>query len=173
MQLDTDYTHQNVKKENSNNHICKRSKSQIEIDEQEKIETDRKMTMGNYNDFSKSEHQMRKKILKPKPSDNDKIARISRRSNLSNQEYEHWWYDCWFTYEFLKEPSELSSKPEEGIGNLTSLTMIFQIIPSQMDGNWLFHTLNNFVFSGQYSTEDIRNEICAFLNERRIYTRIF
>ena len=44
MQLDIDYTHQNVKKENINNHFCKRSRSQIEIDEEkEKIDTSRKM----------------------------------------------------------------------------------------------------------------------------------
>ena len=82
---------------------------------------------------------------------------------LSNQEYEQWWYDSWFTDEFSEESSEVSSEPEENIRNLTSLTEIFQIIPSQIDGNWLFHTLNNLVFGGQYSAEDIRNEIYAFL----------
>ena len=55
------------------------------------------------------------KILKTKPSENYKIARISRRSTLSNQEYEHWWYDSWFTDEFSEELSELSSKLEESI----------------------------------------------------------
>ena len=48
------------------------------------------------------------KILKTKPSDNDQIARISRRSTLSNQEYERWWYDSWLTDEFSEESSELS-----------------------------------------------------------------
>ena len=38
MQLDTDYTHQNVKKEHTNYHFCKRSRSQIEIDKEEKID---------------------------------------------------------------------------------------------------------------------------------------
>ena len=46
---------------------------------------------------------------------------------------------------------------------MTSLTEIFQIIPSQIDENWFFHTLNNLVFSGKYSAEETRNEICAFL----------
>ena len=35
-----------------------------------------------------------------------------------------------------------------------------------MDRNWLFHTLNNLnnlVFGGQYSAEEIINEICAFI----------
>ena len=58
------------------------------------------MTKRNYNDFSIPEHQMMKKILKTKPSNNDQIARISRRSTLPDQEYEHWWYDSWFTDEF-------------------------------------------------------------------------
>ena len=45
--------------------------------------------MKNDNYFSKSEHQIMKKIPKTKPSDNDKIARIIRRSTLSNQQYRH------------------------------------------------------------------------------------
>ena len=32
-----------------------------------------------------------------------------------------------------------------------------------MNRNWLLHTLNNSVFSGQYSSEEIKkNEICVF-----------
>ena len=73
--------------------------------------------MRNYNDSNKSEHQMIK-ILKTKPSDNNQIVWISRRSTLSNQEYERWWYDSWFTDEFSEESLELSSEPEESIRNL-------------------------------------------------------
>ena len=73
--------------------------------------------MKNYNDSSISEHQMMK-ILKTKSSDNNQIVKISRRSTLSNQEYEHWWYDSWFTDELKEESSELSSTPEESIRNL-------------------------------------------------------
>ena len=44
MQLDTDYTHQNVKNGNVNNLCGKRRRSQIEIDEEEEeIDTSRKM----------------------------------------------------------------------------------------------------------------------------------
>ena len=93
--------------------------------------------MRNYNDSSISEHQMMK-ILKTKPGDNNQIVRISRRSTLSNQEYEQWWYDSWFTDEFSEESSELSSESEESIRNLTSLTEIFQIILRHRNGNWLF-----------------------------------
>ena len=73
-----------------------------------------------------------------KSNDNDQISRIGRRSTQSNQEYEQWWYDSWFTDEFSEESSELSSEPEESTKNLTSLTEIYRIIPSQIDGNWLF-----------------------------------
>ena len=34
-----------------------------------------------------------------------------------------------------------------------------------MDGNWLFHILNNLEFGGKYSAEEIRNEICVFNNK--------
>ena len=53
------------------------------------------------------------KILKTKPRDNNQIVRISRGSTLSNQEYEHWWYDSWFTDEFSEESSEQSSEPDK------------------------------------------------------------
>ena len=67
--------------------------------------------MRNYNNSSVSE-QLMMKILMTKPSDNNHIVRICRRSTLSNQEYEHWWYDSWFTDELSEESSELSSELE-------------------------------------------------------------
>ena len=107
MQLDTDFSPKCIRNKTSRIIFEKRSRSQIEIDEEEKIDTSRKFDkMRNYNDFNKSEHQMMK-ILKTKPSNNNKIIRICRRSTLSNQEYEHLWYDCWFTDEFSEESSEL------------------------------------------------------------------
>ena len=50
------------KKENINNHFCKRTRSQIDIDEdEEKIDTSSKNDkMRNYNDFSISEHIYRR-----------------------------------------------------------------------------------------------------------------
>ena len=44
MQLDTDYTHQNVKEKKHQQSFLKRSRSQIEIDEEVEIDTSRKMT---------------------------------------------------------------------------------------------------------------------------------
>ena len=61
--------------------------------------------------------------------------------------------DYMIAEELKEESSELFSEPEENIRNLISLTDIFQIIPIQMDGNWLFHTLNNLVFGRQYFAE--------------------
>ena len=78
------------KKENAKNLFCKRRISQIEIDEEEeKIDTSSKNDkIRNNNDSSISEYQMRKRMMKTKLIDKDQIARISRRSTLSNQEYE-------------------------------------------------------------------------------------
>ena len=63
---------------------------------------------------------------------------------------------------FSKELSDLSSEPEASTRYLALLTEIFQTILSQIVRNWLFHTFNYLVFDGQYSAEEIRNEICAF-----------
>ena len=50
----------------------KRTRPQIEIDEEEKIDTSSKnYNIRNDNDSIKSEYQMRKSMLKTKPSDND------------------------------------------------------------------------------------------------------
>ena len=116
----------------------------------------------NDNDSSISEYQMRKRMMKTKPSDNDQIARINRRSTLFSQEYEQWWYDSWFTDEFIEESSELSSKSEENIRNLISLTEIFKIIPSQMDENWFFHTLNNLLLQNLNWNKSLIEKIWMF-----------
>ena len=50
---------------------------------------------------------------------------------------------------------------------MISLTMIFQIIPSQMDWNWPFHTLNNLEFGEQYLADEIWNKICTFLKRKK------
>ena len=71
---------------------------------------------------------MRKKILKIKHC--DQIVKSSRRFTLSDQEYDQWWNDSWFTDKLSEESSELSNEPEESIRNLTLLTEIFNIIPS-------------------------------------------
>ena len=75
---------------------------------------------------------MRKKILKVKPSDNDQIARISRRSTLLNQEYEQWWYDSWFIDEFSEESSELSSESEE----FKKFDFTYWDIQNHLELNW-------------------------------------
>ena len=49
-----------------------------------------KITKENYNNSSISEYQMRKKMVKTKPGDNDQIIKSFRRSTLSNQECEQY-----------------------------------------------------------------------------------
>ena len=43
MQLDADYTQRNVRESKHQQSFCKRSRSQIEIDEEEKIDASRKI----------------------------------------------------------------------------------------------------------------------------------
>ena len=62
----------------------------------------------------------------------------------------------------------------DSIRNLTSLTENFQIIICQMDWNRLFHTLNNLAFGGQYSAEEIRNNIWTFLiSKKNLYENLW
>ena len=42
-----------------------------------------------------------------------------------------------------------------------------------MDGNWLFHMLNNLVFGRQYSTEEIRNEIYILIRKKHLYKNLW
>ena len=72
---------------------------------------------------------MRKKILKAKPNDNNKVGRLKKIYSFRSRVWV-WWYDSWYTDKFSEESSGLSSEQEESIENLTSLTEIFQIIPS-------------------------------------------
>ena len=36
-----------------------------------------------------------------------------------------------------------------------------------MDGNWLFHILNNLIFDGLLSPEDLRNELYDFMIRKK------
>ena len=62
-----------------------------------------------------------------------------------------------------KNHQALSSEPEESIRNLTSLTEILQSFLVKWTKINFFNMLNNLIFGGQYSAEEIRNQICAFL----------
>ena len=121
--------------------------------------------MRNYNGSSTSERQMIK-ILKTKPSvmikspelAEDLLCQISSMSTYVRLQI-YWWVP-----RRIIRATECTRRKYK---NLTLLTEIFQIILSHMAGNWLFHTLNNSVFSGQKAAEEIRNEICAFLIRKK------
>ena len=111
------------------------------------------------------------RMLKTKPSDNDQIARINRRSTLSNQEYEQWWNDNWFTDEFSEESSELSNEPEENIRNLTSLIEILQIFPRQMDRNLIFPHIEQFgIWRTIFKRRNKKWNLC-FFNKKEAFIR--
>ena len=119
--------------------------------------------MTKWGTIAISVFQMRKRMLKTKSSDNDQIVRISRRSTLSDQEYELWWYDSWFTDMFSKESSELSSEPEESTRNLVPLTEIFQIIPSQIYKNLTFPHMEQFnICWSVFSRRDQKLNLCFY-----------
>ena len=132
------------KKGNIKNLFGQRTKSQIEIDEKvQKIDTSCKnYKMRNYNDSSISEHQMGKKLLKTKPVIIIKLPGLAEDLFYQIKSMSS---DNTIVDEFSENSSGLSSEPEESKGNLTLLTKILYIIPRQVEGNWLFHSLNNLV----------------------------
>ena len=44
---------------------------------------------------------------------------------------------------------------------------MFWIIPSESDGNWIFHTLNNVVLGWQSSASDMWSEIWNYLEKKK------
>ena len=80
----------------------------------------------------------------------------------------------WELYFFKdKSTDEFSVYSDEFQNNVTALTSQFKIIPSWIDGNYLFYTLNNIDFGGQLKTKSIRDEICDFLHKKEIYKHIW
>ena len=81
------------------------------------------------------------------------------------------WY---FTDEITDKSSEYSYESEEANNNFLELTSRFRIVPSEADGNCLFHTLNNIVFGSNLTAKNIREEICDFLiKKKEIYRHIW
>ena len=81
-------------------------------------------------------------MLKSIFEDSHKLIKVNRRSTLTDNQLD----DCFGSDIFTDESSEYSGESDEDEINTTSLTSIFKIIPSETDGNCLFHTLNNIVF---------------------------
>ena len=112
-------------------------------------------------------------MLKSISEDSHKLIKVNRRSTLTDNQLENCFGSDIFTDEITDESSEYSGESDEDEINTTPLTSIFKIIPSETDGNCLFHTLNNIVFGGQFTAEYIREEICYFIiKKRQIYEHL-
>ena len=119
------------------------------------IENDDEDIIQNSNDSKKSAEsknsnlktlEIRKRMLKSRSNDRDTLIKSNRKSTLTNQQLEKCWEDDIFTDEITDKSSEYSYESEEANNNFLELTSRFRIVPSEADGNCLFHTLNNIVF---------------------------
>ena len=85
-------------------------------------------------------------MLKSISEDSQKLTKINRRSTLTYKQLETC-FDCdIFTDEITNESFEYSDESDENEINTITFISSFKIIPSETDGNCLFHTLNNIVF---------------------------
>ena len=112
-------------------------------------------------------------MIKSRSNDADILIKQNRKSTLTDLQLEKWCESDIFTDEITDESSELSIESDEILNNTTALTSQFRIIPSGIDGNCLFHSLNNIVFGGQLTAKSIRNEIFDFILRRKKYIDIF
>ena len=147
------------------------------------IENDDEDIIQNSNDSKKSAEsknsnlktlEIRKRMLKSRSNDRDTLIKSNRKSTLTNQKLEKCWEDDIFTDEITDKSSEYSYESEEANNNFLELTSRFRIVPSEADGNCLFHTLNNIVFGSNLTAKNIREEICDFLiKKKEIYRHIW
>ena len=106
--------------------------------------------------------------------DSHKLIKFNTRSTLTDNQLEDCFGSDIFTDEITDESSEYSDESGEDEINITPLTSIFKIIPSETDGNCLFDALNNIVFDGKFTPEYIREEICDFIiKKRQIYEHLW
>ena len=92
------------------------------------------------------------------PPDSDQAIKMCRRTSLTEK----------LLKEICDEEVEVftdkcSEEIEEGLRNAASLKCIFEIVPSRVDGNCLFHILNNIVFGCTRNIEDLRKAICNYI----------
>ena len=154
----------------------KRKHYQIENDEdEESIHWSKNSSQNESHEIENlSKFQIRKRMLKSISEDSHKLIKVNRRSTLTDNQLENCFGSDIFTDEITDESSEYSGESDEDEINTTPLTSIFKIIPSETDGNCLFHTLNNIVFGGQFTAEYIREEICDFIiKKRQIYEHLW
>ena len=78
------------------------------------------------------------------------------KSALTVQQCENWCDDSVYTDQIIDEFSEQSNNSDIDERRITCLTEIFRIIPSKMEGNWLFRAFNRHAFGGQLAVKEIK-----------------
>ena len=112
-------------------------------------------------------------MFKSRLDDADILIKQNKKSTLTDLQLKKWCESDIFIDEITDEWSKFSTESDEILNNATALTSQFRIIPSGIDGNYLFHTLNNIVFGGQLTEKNIRDEICDFIfKKKEIYKHI-
>ena len=114
-----------------------------------------------------SKFKIRKKMLKSISENSNKLIKVSKRSTLTDKQFENCFGSDIFTDEITDESYEYSNESDEEEINTTLLTLSFKITPCETDGNCHFNVLNNIIFEGQLTAEYIREEICDFIVKYR------
>ena len=97
---------------------------------------------------------------KSHPPDFHQVIKMRRRTTLTEKQLEEY---CEEVDVFTDEYFDQSSEEIEQEQRTTSLTSIFEIVPSRADWNCLFHTSNNLVFGGTRNIKDLREDICNYI----------
>ena len=113
-----------------------------------------------------------KRMFKSKPSEFNLLVKLPKRSSFTHQEMDDWWADEIFIEKYSDESSQ-DLDDEVDIKNSTNLNKQFRIIISELDGNWLFHTVNNEVIGRQSSASDMRSKIWHYLEKKKEVYRAF
>ena len=79
-------------------------------------------------------------MLKSISEDSSILIKVNSRSTLTDNQLEDCFGSDIFTYEIIDESSEYSGKSDEDEINATPLILSLKFIPSESDGNCLFHT---------------------------------
>ena len=97
-----------------------------------------------------------------------KWIKANSKSNQTDNQLENYFGSYIFADEIKDESSEYSGESDENEINTKLLNFSFKIIPSKIDDNCLFLTLNNIVFGRQLTAKYIREEIFYFIIKKAI-----
>ena len=92
-------------------------------------------------------------MFKSISKDSHKLFKVNIRSTLTYNQLEDCFGSDILIDEITDESSEYSGESDEDEINTTPSTSSFKIIPSEIDFNCLFRTLNNIVFGGKFIAE--------------------